>query len=47
MGVNFFIYLKKPNIIMKIIYELKNFDMNFKGCDLGCLLFYIFKYYPN
>ena len=27
---------KKPNISVKRIYQLKNFDINFKGCHLDC-----------
>ena len=26
------------NIFVERIYQLKNFDMNFKGCHLGCQL---------
>ena len=38
----YFVYLKKPNIFGARIYQLKNFDMNFKGCYLGCLLLKIY-----
>ena len=38
MGVNYFIYFKNPSILAERIYKLKNFDMNFKGCHLGCVL---------
>ena len=34
----FFICLKRPGIFVQRIYQLKNFDMNLKGCYLGCLL---------
>ena len=27
MGLDFFIYLKKPNIFVERMYQLKNFDM--------------------
>ena len=44
MAVNFFIYLQKPNIFVERLYQLKNFDMNFKGCHLGCLVYQISTY---
>ena len=30
-------YLKRPNMFVEKIYQLKNFDMNLKSCHLGCL----------
>ena len=36
-GSQFFFYLIKPNIFVQRIYQLANFDMNFKDCHIGCL----------
>ena len=33
----FFICLKRPGIFAQRIYQLKNFDMNLKGCYQSCL----------
>ena len=34
----FFIYLRKLNIFVERMYQLKNFDINLKGYHLRCLL---------
>ena len=33
----FFIYLKKANVFVERIYQLRNFDINLKDFHLGCL----------
>ena len=36
-GSQFSFYLIKPNIFVQRIYQLANFDMNFKDCHIGRL----------
>ena len=37
-GTQFFYSFERSNIFVEKMYQLKNFDMNFKGRHLGCLL---------